>query len=409
MTEIELKEFSVKDNNVSLGGLGMGVQQVGGSGGITQETDPTVPQWAKQPNKPTYDYSEIENTPDLEKIEEETELAKNKAEIALTTAENAEQNAKNYTDQKFNGANKAVSFVNYSSMITSLNTLPYATYNIGQNIMIITLEVPDLWVSGYEVENVPYTYVSDTDFVNELKTNGSVQVGHYILSALETQKVDLTDYVKNTDIDSELSETSTNPVENQAVTKALDEKLDKQNLSGQGFPGVYVIDTDNIQKLFKADKDDTSTSYGSIVRRFGYGDVYLPKLAPSTNNSATPKKWVLDQIANAGTKWYKHNIFVNIKNVTYFNMQIITTSQTAIEYNGNGLVIQGAVIGNMYYGSGGSTSNELQQVGILVPFAETYYPTMIVFGSSGLPEIKNFLGGIFPSDVTEFIDTPTEL
>ena len=199
MTEIELKEFSVKDNNVSLGGLGMGVQQVGGGGGITQETDPTVPNWAKQPNKPTYDYSEIENTPDLEKIEEETELAKNKAEIALTTAENAEQNAKNYTDQKFNGANKAVSFVNYSSMISSLNTLPYGTYNIGQNIMIVTLEVPDLWVSSYEVEKVPYTYVSDTDFIYELKANGSVQVGHYRLSALETQKVDLVDYVKNTD------------------------------------------------------------------------------------------------------------------------------------------------------------------------------------------------------------------
>ena len=29
------------------------------------ETDPTVPSWAKQPNKPSYNYSEIGNTPDL--------------------------------------------------------------------------------------------------------------------------------------------------------------------------------------------------------------------------------------------------------------------------------------------------------------------------------------------------------
>lgn len=29
------------------------------------ETDPTVPSWAKQPNKPSYQYSEIGNTPDL--------------------------------------------------------------------------------------------------------------------------------------------------------------------------------------------------------------------------------------------------------------------------------------------------------------------------------------------------------
>lgn len=30
---------------------------------VSQENDPTVPEWAKQPTKPTYDYSEIQNTP----------------------------------------------------------------------------------------------------------------------------------------------------------------------------------------------------------------------------------------------------------------------------------------------------------------------------------------------------------
>ena len=32
---------------------------------ILEETDPTVPEWAKADIKPTYDYTEIENTPDL--------------------------------------------------------------------------------------------------------------------------------------------------------------------------------------------------------------------------------------------------------------------------------------------------------------------------------------------------------
>lgn len=32
---------------------------------LTEEIDPTVPDWAKQAEKPTYDYTEIENTPDL--------------------------------------------------------------------------------------------------------------------------------------------------------------------------------------------------------------------------------------------------------------------------------------------------------------------------------------------------------
>lgn len=32
---------------------------------LTEETDPTVPEWAKQVEKPTYDYAEIKNTPNL--------------------------------------------------------------------------------------------------------------------------------------------------------------------------------------------------------------------------------------------------------------------------------------------------------------------------------------------------------
>ena len=104
-----------------------------------------------------------------------------------------------YVNEKFNGANKAVSFINYSSMISSLNALPSTSYSVNQNIMIVTLKVPDLWISEITETSMPYTYVSDTDFVSELEANGFVQVGYFKLSALETQKVDLTDYVKNTD------------------------------------------------------------------------------------------------------------------------------------------------------------------------------------------------------------------
>jgi hypothetical protein len=45
-------------------------------------------------------------------------------------------------------------------------------------------------------ENINYTYSTDEDFTNLLKEQGYVQVGYYNLSALETQKVDLTDYAK---------------------------------------------------------------------------------------------------------------------------------------------------------------------------------------------------------------------
>lgn len=84
-------------------------------------------------------------------------------------------------------------------MITAFNALANDVYNVGQNVMIITLEVPDLWISGIESTSVPYTYTTDEAVTTALSTNGYVQVGYYKLSALETQKVDLTNYVTNTD------------------------------------------------------------------------------------------------------------------------------------------------------------------------------------------------------------------
>lgn len=95
-------------------------------------------------------------------------------------------------------------------MITAFNALANDVYNVGQNVMIITLNVPDLWISGIESTNVPYTYTTDEAFTTALSTNGYVQVGYYKLSALETQKVDLTDYEQNTNKTTTISSSSTN-------------------------------------------------------------------------------------------------------------------------------------------------------------------------------------------------------
>lgn len=78
MTEIELKDLKIQDE-VSAGELQVAVEQTGGGGGlgyemvlqivkenaVTEEQDPTVPDWAKQSEKPTYSYDEIKDKPDL--------------------------------------------------------------------------------------------------------------------------------------------------------------------------------------------------------------------------------------------------------------------------------------------------------------------------------------------------------
>lgn len=117
----------------------------------------------------------------------------------LTTNNKTIPTAINEVNSIAKGANQALSYSNYQSMISVFNNLSATTYNVGQNVMIVTLEVPDLWISGIESTSQTYTYTSDNDFITELSTNGYVQVGYYKLSALETQKVDLTNYVKNID------------------------------------------------------------------------------------------------------------------------------------------------------------------------------------------------------------------
>lgn len=99
------------------------------------------------------------------------------------------------------GANQSLSFSNYQAMITAFNSLANNVYNVGQNVMIITLNVPDLWISSIESTSSAYTYTTDEAFTTELATNGYVQVGYYRLSALETQKVDLTNYYTKSQAD----------------------------------------------------------------------------------------------------------------------------------------------------------------------------------------------------------------
>lgn len=135
---------------------------------------------------------------------------KNEADALLNDKQNVEDNSLDTTSKTIVGAinevnsiakgsNQALSFANYSTMITEFNSLAGDEYNVGQNIMVVTLEVPDLWISGIESTSSTYTYTTDEAFTTALATNGYVQVGYYKLSALETQKVDLTNYVTTTD------------------------------------------------------------------------------------------------------------------------------------------------------------------------------------------------------------------
>lgn len=99
------------------------------------------------------------------------------------------------------GANQALSFGNYEEFIHEFNYSPNDEYKCGQNIYIRKLNVPDLWVSRIYDYAAEYTYRTDEDFIRSLTAHEEVQVGYYAVSALETQKVDLTEYATLEDLE----------------------------------------------------------------------------------------------------------------------------------------------------------------------------------------------------------------
>ena len=119
----------------------------------------------------------------------------NRYDTSLDTTQKFITSAINEVNNIAKGANQAISFASYSAMVTAVNNYAKTKFITGQNVMIITLDVPDLWVSSVENTSVTYTYTTDAAFVQALETDGYVQVGYFKLSALETQKVDLTNYV----------------------------------------------------------------------------------------------------------------------------------------------------------------------------------------------------------------------
>lgn len=97
------------------------------------------------------------------------------------------------------GANQALSYLTYIDMITNFNAFDKNKFEKSQSVMIKQLNVPDMWIYDLSDEHVEYTYTTDEAIINALMSDAGLHVGYYILGPLETQKVDLTDYIKNTD------------------------------------------------------------------------------------------------------------------------------------------------------------------------------------------------------------------
>ena len=159
------------------------------------QTDPSKADYIKnKPTKESWGLDEVDNTPDSEKRVYFASMAAADELGRFIRDTYATNSALKDVESIAKGANKSESFDNYESMIDLLNEAPVDSYTKNQHIMIITLEVPDLWISNVADTPIAYTYTTDEDVVNVLKETGRIQVGYYVLSMLETQKANLNNY-----------------------------------------------------------------------------------------------------------------------------------------------------------------------------------------------------------------------
>lgn len=97
------------------------------------------------------------------------------------------------------GKSQSKTYNNYQAFVTAVNAMNNTALKVGDNVFIVTPDVPDMWVSAVNSSSATYTYSSDSAIVTALGSANGLTVGYYVFRELETEKVDLTAYQTKTD------------------------------------------------------------------------------------------------------------------------------------------------------------------------------------------------------------------
>lgn len=178
----------------------------------------------------------------------------------LNTTDKSIVGAINEVDAVAKGANKAEGFASYSALITELNSASATAYKVGQSFFVQTLNVPDLWILSVESSSSTYTYTTDAAFITATGASGGQQVGYYKLAQLETQKVDLSNYVPTSRTIAGV-DLIDNVTKSELLTALNVADGAEQNTvdSVNGATGSVVLDADDISDTNTTNKFVTST------------------------------------------------------------------------------------------------------------------------------------------------------
>ncbi len=138
----------------------------------------------------------VDNTADIDKSVKEAKKATNDGvgnNIFDTYA------TKQALQDAVAGKAKSFSYDDYQKFVEAVNAFSNTQMAVNDNVLIVTLGVPDMWVKAKNKTSVTYTYTTDQAIINALNTTDGLTVGYYTFAQLETTKVDLSNYQQKTD------------------------------------------------------------------------------------------------------------------------------------------------------------------------------------------------------------------
>lgn len=192
------------------------------------------------------------------------------------------------------GKSQSKTYNNYQAFVTAVNAMNNTALKVGDNVFIVTPDVPDMWVSAVNSSSATYTYTSDSAIVTALGSANGLTIGYYVFRELETEKVDLSTYqtktdnslttadktvvgaineVKNT-ADSAASKATTNATEianikngTTKVKKAetADNATNVTNsINGKAITDIFETNSPTVKNATKANNANYATSAGKV-------------------------------------------------------------------------------------------------------------------------------------------------
>ena len=161
------------------------------------------------------------------------------------------------------GKSQSKTYNNYQAFVTAVNAMNNTALKVGDNVFIVTQDVPDMWVSAVNSSSATYTYTSDSAIVTALGSANGLTVGYYVFRELETEKVDLDAY--QTKNDNSLNTTSKTVVGAiNEVKGTADSALTKANTNATEITNIKN-GTTKVKSAEHADTAGSATSAGTAT------------------------------------------------------------------------------------------------------------------------------------------------